>query len=99
MHFMHISAMKIHHDMQYSARKPKRKIFVQGVFCAMFSASKKVSPRAQRIVRQPPSMHFVPAQEAPLNDRRRYGMSGWQTLAVIVVCVALMTVTFFLAPA
>jgi len=26
-------------------------------------------------------------------------MSGWQALAVIVVCVALMTVTFFLAPA
>jgi len=44
-------------------------------------------------------MRIVPAQEAPLNNQRRYGMSGWQALAVIVVCVALMTVTFFLAPA
>ncbi|MGH8171863.1 MAG: hypothetical protein ACREPX_01870 [Rhodanobacteraceae bacterium] len=44
-------------------------------------------------------MRIVAAQEAPLNAARRYGMSGWQALAVIVVCVALMTVTFFLAPA
>jgi hypothetical protein len=85
--------------MQYSARNSKRKIFVQGVFCAMFHASKKDSPRPRRMVRQPPSMHIVPAQEAPSNVDRRYGMSGWQALAVIVVCVALMTVTFFLAPA
>jgi hypothetical protein len=65
----------------------------------MFRASKKVSPRPRRVVRQSPTMHIVPAQEAPLNVDRRYGMSGWQALAVIVVCVAVMTVTFFLAPA
>ena len=65
----------------------------------MIRTSKKDSPRRRRIVRPSPSMRIVPAQEAPLNDQRRYGMSGWQALAVIVVCVALMTVTFFLAPA
>jgi len=65
----------------------------------MINTSKKHSPRPRRIVRPSPSMRIVPAQEAPVKDHRRYGMSAWQALAVIVVCVALMTVTFFLAPA
>ena len=65
----------------------------------MISTSKKDSPRRRRIVHPSPSMRIVPVQDAPLSAQRRYGMSGWQALAVIVVCVALMTVTFFLAPA
>lgn len=51
------------------------------------------------VARPRPSMRIVPKQEAPPEEPRSHGMSGWQALAVLVVCVALVTVTFFLAPA
>jgi hypothetical protein len=33
-----------------------------------------------------------------MNARRQEGISGWQALCVITACLAVMAVTFFLAP-
>jgi hypothetical protein len=33
-----------------------------------------------------------------MDTHQRDGISGWQALAVITVCVAMMAVLFFLAP-
>ena len=63
-----------------------------------------IRPNSQRVLkdepaaRPRPSMHIVPKLGTPPQDSRPHGMSGWQALAVVVVCVALVTATFFLAP-
>ena len=69
-----------------------------GVCDAMIRPNSKRVWNKEPAARPRPSMRIVPKHEVPPEDRRPHGMSGWQALAVLVVCAALVTATFFLAP-
>lgn len=64
----------------------------------MISPNSKRGRQDKPAARSRPSMRIVPKPDSPPQDGRSHGMSGWQALAVLVVCAALVTVTFFLAP-